>query len=99
VQSKSKGGSHAKHRSDVRSTALIAALLAPSPSIAGVQVRFINPERYTDAGSSGARSRDATLAEFRTHLQRLGERFPAPGQNLTIDVLNIDPAGSGAAKT
>jgi hypothetical protein len=73
--------------------ALIAAVLAPSASLAGVQVRFFNPERYTDAGSYGGRSTDATLVVFRTYLERLGARFLAPGQTLTIDVLNIDLAG------
>jgi hypothetical protein len=80
-------------RKSLLAAALIGLLLAPAPSLAGVQVRFVSPERYTDAGSFGARSRDATLAEFRTYLQRLGERFLAPGQILSIDVLNIDLAG------
>jgi hypothetical protein len=44
---------------------LITALLGPSSGNAGVKVRFINPERYTDAESYGGGSRDTTLAEFR----------------------------------
>ena len=72
---------------------LAAALLVPVPSYAGLKVRFINPERYTDAGSFGAGGRDATLAAFRAHLEKLGARLLTPGQNLTIDVLNIDLAG------
>lgn len=72
---------------------LVASLFTAAPSFAGVQVRFINPERYTDASSFGATSRDATIAEFRAYLEKLGQRFIRPGQNLTIDVLNIDLAG------
>lgn len=72
---------------------LVASVLAAAPSFAGVQVRFIAPERYTDAGSFGATSRDATIAEFRAYLRRLGERFLRSGQKLTIDILNIDLAG------
>jgi hypothetical protein len=72
---------------------LVASLFAAAPCFAGVQVRFINPERYTNAGSFGATSRDATIAEFRAYFEKLGQRFLRPGQNLTIDVLNIDLAG------
>ncbi len=35
---------------------LVASLFAAAPSFAGVQVRFINPERYTDAASQHAAS-------------------------------------------
>ncbi len=80
-------------RNPLAAAILIAAVLGPSASLAGVQVRFINPERYTDAGSFGATSREATIAVFRAHLQKLGERLLAPGQTLTIDILNIDLAG------
>ncbi len=68
--------------------ALAAMLLAPASSLAGVNVRFISPERYSDAGAG-----DGTLAALRTHLQRLGERFLAPGQTLTVDILDVDLAG------
>jgi Protein of unknown function (DUF3016) len=73
--------------------AFVAALLPPSPSLAGVTVRFVNPQSYTDAGSPGDGTRDATLAEFRKYLERLGGIFLAPGQDLRIEVLNIDLAG------
>ena len=72
---------------------LAVLILAPATSFAGVKVRFINPERYSDAGSFDAGGRETTLAAFRAHLEKLGARFLAPGQNLTIDVLNIDLAG------
>jgi hypothetical protein len=72
---------------------LAAALLLPVPGYAGVKIRFINPERYSNAGSFGAGGREATLAAFRTYFEKLGTRFLTPGQNLTIDVLNIDLAG------
>ena len=73
---------------------LIIAAFASCPASASVNVRFVDPERFTDAGSNGFRSADAgVLAEIKTHLQRLGGRFLAPGQNLTIDILDIDRAG------
>jgi Protein of unknown function (DUF3016) len=80
-------------RTSFLAATFIAVLLAPAPSLADVKVRFINPEHYTDAGSFGAGSSEATLAEFRSYLGKLGERLLAPGQNLTIEVLNIDLAG------
>ncbi|MDQ8730214.1 DUF3016 domain-containing protein [Bradyrhizobium sp. LHD-71] len=73
--------------------AVAAILFAPMPSLASVKVRFVNPERYTDAGTFDAGSREATLAELRAYLERLGERFLAPGEALMIDVLNVDLAG------
>ena len=80
-------------RSLVAAAVLMAASLSPSPGFAGVKVRFINPEQYTDADAYGGGSREATLAEFRAYLETLGRRLLAPGQNLSIDVLDIDLAG------
>ncbi|MGY8669253.1 DUF3016 domain-containing protein [Bradyrhizobium sp. UFLA05-109] len=89
---RSEGEAHVIRRS-VAAAALMAALLCPSSGVAGVKVRFINPERYTDADAYGGGSREATLAEFRAYLETLGRRLLAPGQNLSIDVLDIDLAG------
>ncbi|OJU26468.1 MAG: hypothetical protein BGN91_01565 [Nitrobacter sp. 62-13] len=73
--------------------ALIVLLLAPGTSFASVKVRFVNPERYTDAGAFDAGGRAATLAAFRAHLERLGARLLTPRQDLTIKILNVDLAG------
>lgn len=40
-----------------------------------------------------ARGRDATLATFSAHFEKLGAQLLSLNQNLTIDVLNIDLAG------
>ncbi len=73
---------------------LIVAAFASCQASAGVNVRFVDPERFTDADSNGFRAAEAgVLAEIKTHLQRLGGRFLAPGQKLTIDILDIDRAG------
>lgn len=71
---------------------LAAIVVFPTSSLAGVNVRFVNPGRYTDAGSFAA-SRASMEAALRAHLDRLGKRFLAPGQTLTIDVLDVDLAG------
>ncbi|SFL45968.1 DUF3016 domain-containing protein [Methylorubrum salsuginis] len=75
--------------------ALLAALAAPLPACAQVTVRFVAPERYTDAENrfgSGPPLR-VTLAEMRRLFESLGGRVLAPGQSLDIDVLDIDLAG------
>lgn len=72
--------------------ASIAVLFGSSPGLAGVTVRFVNPERYTDAESSGG-GRAGTLAEFRAYIETLGSRYLAPGQTMSIDILDIDLAG------
>jgi len=78
----------------VLAVVLITAAFAPVQALAGVNVRFVDPSRFTDAGSGGFRSADAgVLSEVKAHLQRLGGRFLTPGQNLTIDILDIDRAG------
>ena len=67
---------------------LAAALVVPTTSFAGVIVRFVSPENYSDSGLG-----DGTLAGLRSHLQRLGQRYLARGQTLTVDVLDVDRAG------
>jgi hypothetical protein len=75
--------------------AFLAALAVPLPALAQVNVRFVAPERYTDAANrfgSGPPLR-VTLAEMRRLFESLGNRVLAPGQSLDIDVLDIDLAG------
>jgi hypothetical protein len=72
--------------------ASMAVLLGASPSLAGVKVRFVNPDRYTDAEASGG-GRAGALAEFRAYLETLGSRYLAPGQTMSIDIVDIDLAG------
>jgi hypothetical protein len=83
----------------MRSRALILVifawmLLPPHAAQAGVSVRFINPERYTDADSYGPRSYQFTEVFIRKYLEDLGRALLRPGQDLAIDVLNIDLAGT-----
>lgn len=62
---------------------------------AEVAVRFVAPERYTDAENrlgSGLSLR-VTLGEIRRILEIDGGRALRPGEQLTIDVLDIDLAG------
>jgi hypothetical protein len=71
---------------------LAVIILSPASSHAGVNVRFVNSDRYTDANPYDA-SVASVKAAFRAHLDRLGKRFLTPGQNLNIDIVDIDLAG------
>ena len=62
---------------------------------AALQVNFVLPETYTDAGLRhyGASAKQDTFREIERELQRLAARYLSPGETLTIDILDIDLAG------
>ncbi|KQP23675.1 hypothetical protein ASF27_12805 [Methylobacterium sp. Leaf102] len=73
----------------------LALTLWTNAATAQVTVRFIEPERYTDAENrfgSGATLR-VTLGEIRRIFEGLATRGLPPGRTLAIDVLDIDLAG------
>lgn len=72
---------------------LVTGLLTSVPAEARVTVRFVAPERYTDADYSDTGSYHSTTAYFRNYIEDLGRSLLAPGHDLAIDVLNIDLAG------
>ena len=78
-----------------RSLAVAAALvLWASGASAQVSVRFVEPDRYTDAENrlgSGLTLR-VTLGEIRRIFEGLGRSLPVD-RGLAIDVLDIDLAG------
>ena len=68
------------------------ALASLSAAAAGrVEVRFVEPARYTDAGF-GAREIERTTAQLGAALRSLGARLP-DGQTLTLEILDVDLAG------
>ncbi len=74
------------------------SLIGPAAAQGGgrVGVRYVAPERFTDAadrwGSSG-RSLRATLADMTRIFQDLADRRLGPDESLDITVLDIDLAG------
>ena len=69
-------------------------LMALSASAnAGLTVRFVGAERYSDAEAGSNGSRKETLSELRRAFDTLGARYLKPGQDLSIEVLDIDLAG------
>src|SRR5262245_59933630 len=75
----------------------IAALLLVGAGAAQaggtVNVSFIDPEHFTDAGERSYYYSPNVLKVIDQYLQDLGQRYLADGQVLKIDVTNIDLAG------
>jgi hypothetical protein len=73
--------------------ALALVLTAPLAAQAAgqVQVKWIEPEKFSDAGR-GSFDRERTLQALAEHLQSLGERLPA-GQTLSLEVTDLELAG------
>lgn len=72
---------------------LLAALAAtPAAHAAGqVQVKWIEPEKFADAGR-GTLDRERTLDALAEHLKGLGQKLP-DGQTLSIEVTDLELAG------
>ena len=71
---------------------LAAAALAALPSQAAVSVTFTDPDRYTDP-SNQRHEMQSTLDALESHIKRLGERYVTHGENVRIEILDIDLAG------
>lgn len=78
------------------SSTLLAALLAamaltlPAAAAGLVEIRFVKPENFADAGRGIDRERNLDL--LARHMKAFGAQLPQ-GQTLTIDVLDVDLAG------
>lgn len=72
--------------------AALAAGLLPAAQAAGtVEVTWLHPEQYADAGRSVI-DRERTLQALGEHLQQLGRKLP-DGQTLRLEVLDLNLAG------
>jgi Protein of unknown function (DUF3016) len=73
--------------------AAAAACLSGAALAAGtVQVKFVEPDRYTDARDAHLRA-DQNLEALKRHLEQAAAPYVADGQTLKIDVLDVDLAG------
>jgi hypothetical protein len=76
----------------IRRLALAGALLlSAGAASAAVDVTYIQPEKFTDLPFS-AWQREQALEDIAEHFKELGKALP-PGQDLKIDVLDVDLAG------
>lgn len=73
------------------SAAVLVALARPAHAAGTADVRFVEPERFSDAGRV-AFERDQALQSLAAHLRQLAQRLPE-GQRLRVDVLDVDLAG------
>ena len=72
---------------------LTLACAAALPAWSGeVEVKFIDPDKFADAGRSN-RDRERTLQTLGDYLQTLGRELPV-GQTLRVEVRDIDLAGN-----
>jgi len=76
----------------MRAPLIVLAVFLSFPSAAGVTVSFPAPERHPDAGYPAAQAQ-GTRGEIARHLEALGARHLKPGQELRIEVLDINLAG------
>jgi hypothetical protein len=73
--------------------AMLLGALVCAPALAGkVDVTFVEPEQFVDAGRNAV-DRERHLRTLAAHLQAAGERLPA-GQVLTVEVTDVDLAGT-----
>ena len=67
--------------------------VAAGPALAGTaNVKFVDAERYSDAGNTRWDEQD-NLKVLAAHLQALAQRQLPQGQTLSIEVLDVDLAG------
>lgn len=72
--------------------ALVLAAFAPPAHAAGrAEVRYVEPERFSDIGRNPW-DRERSLAALSAQFDRLAARLP-DGQTLRIEVLDVDLAG------
>lgn len=71
--------------------AALVALAAGGVHAATAEVRFLDPDKFSDAGPD-PRSREDVQRGLAAHLQTLASALPA-SQGLEIEVLDIDLAG------
>jgi hypothetical protein len=69
----------------------LACLMASAHAAGKIEVRYIEPARFSDAGRSGI-DRDRTMKTLGDYLQTLAAQLP-DGQTLQLEVLDIDLAG------
>lgn len=67
------------------------ALLGTGAASAAVTVSYVHPEKFIDLADNDV-ERERVLKEFDHYFAQLAKRLP-PGQNLAIEVLDVDLAG------
>jgi len=70
----------------------LALVVAGAHAAGTVQVSYVQPERFADAGDAGS-DREDNLKALTSHFEGLAKRYLGDGQKLSIEVLDVDLAG------
>ncbi|WP_232215764.1 DUF3016 domain-containing protein [Paracoccus sp. J55] len=73
--------------------ALPVLIGVPNTAAADVTVTYVSPEKFHDREFRQVRTWASALAEFDKEFAKLAERYLPAGQDLTVEVLDIDLAG------
>ncbi len=73
------------------SAVALAVSMLPAVAAGTVEVSWLQPERYSDAGRSVV-DRERTMKSLGEYFTRLGRQLP-DGQTLKVEVLDVDLAG------
>lgn len=77
----------------MKKTAVMLSLLcAAAGAMAGVDVRFVSPDRFIDIGRDEAQRQQA-LQGLEAHLKAVGDKRVTSSQTLLIEVLDVNLAG------
>jgi len=79
------------HKSRLRLVVALVILCGPALAATAVQVRFVEPDKFVDAGDIG-RDRERVLKEIQAHFVAQGDKL-LPGKDLAIEVTEVDLAG------
>jgi len=73
-----------------------ALLSAAAQASDRVEVGFVHPEKFTDAGRywGGDRARETNLAELAQHIEHRAERLLPVGHKLVVSITDLDLAGA-----
>jgi hypothetical protein len=78
-------------RHALAAAALALLCISGAQAVGRAEVRFVEPEKFTDAGF-GVQERERTQQLLNSHFERLARSLP-DGQVLRVDITDVDLAG------
>jgi len=78
-------------KNSLKLVAALTLLCGPALAAAAVQVRFVEPDRFIDAGDIG-RDREQILKDIQAYFAAQGDKL-LPGKDLAIEITEVDLAG------
>ncbi|HEY6087425.1 MAG TPA: DUF3016 domain-containing protein [Burkholderiaceae bacterium] len=75
------------------SACLMVVMGASAVAAGSIQVSYIQPEKFSDIGTS-SHVRENAMGQLTQHFESLAKRYLADGQRLSVEVLDVDLAGT-----